>query len=59
MRGTTWNQEASCFNNAAYISHVDGEAERFIAAWCRYRSELEADTLMDLSPENAKSDAPT
>lgn len=28
-----------------------GESEKFAMAWCRYRSELEAETLMDLSPE--------
>lgn len=27
------------------------EAPKFFSAWCRYRSEIEAETLMDFSPD--------
>lgn len=33
------------------------EASKFFSAWCRYRSELEAETLMDLSPDAPKPQA--
>lgn len=46
---TRWDHEADCWANSIWI---DGsEATAFKAAWCRYRSELEADTLADLSPD--------
>lgn len=45
---TTWNYAQDCWENAIWIS--DPEAVEFRRAWCRYRSELEADTLADLSP---------
>lgn len=47
-RHTTWNYTQDCWENAIWIS--DPEAITFKAAWCRYRSELEARTLMDLTP---------
>lgn len=45
---TRWDREADDWANSIWIS--EPEATAFRAAWCRYRSELEADTLADLSP---------
>jgi len=45
---TKWNFDRDLWENAIWIS--EPEATEFSSAWCRYRSELEADTLMDLSP---------
>ncbi len=59
---TKYNFEHDCWENPIWIN--EPEATRFRAAWCRYRSELEADTLADLSLsserlaiEDAKDDA--
>jgi len=46
---TTWNRECDEYNNAIYMPDGD-KADAFKAAWCRYRSEIEADTLVDLAP---------
>jgi hypothetical protein len=48
---TKWNFERDLWENAIWIS--EPEATAFRLAWCRYRSELEADTLMDLTPSTA------
>lgn len=45
---TRWDREADDWANAIWMS--EPEATKFRKAWCRYRSELEADTLADLSP---------
>lgn len=45
---TRWDFEADIWSNDIWIS--EPEATDFKVAWRRYRSELEADTLMDLSP---------
>ena len=45
---TRWDCEQDVWANAIWIS--EPEAAAFRSSWCRYRSELEADTLMDLSP---------
>jgi hypothetical protein len=45
---TKYNFEHDGWENAIWIS--EPEATSFRSAWCRYRSELEANTLMDLSP---------
>jgi len=45
---TRWDAETSDWTNAIWIS--EPEATAFRSVWCQYRSELEADTLMDLSP---------
>lgn len=45
---TKWNFDRDLWENAIWLS--EPEASGFIAAWCRYRGELEADTLMNLSP---------
>lgn len=47
-RHTKWDAERDDWANCIWIS--DPEAAEFKAAWCRYRSELEAATLADLSP---------
>ena len=39
LRGTTWNYEAGCHNNAAYVPK--DEADAFLEAWARYRSEVD------------------
>jgi len=47
LKSSTWNIEQGDYNNAIFM---DKElADAFISAWCRYRAELEASTLMDLS----------
>ncbi len=48
-RHTHWDCDHDVWANAIWIS--EPEATAFMVAWCRYRSELEADTLMDLSPQ--------
>lgn len=45
---TTYNTEIDDYNNSVWIDK--DEAQAFLSAWCRYRSELEADTLADLTP---------
>lgn len=49
LSGTTWNQKIDSYNNAVYIRHQ--EAESFLDAWCRYRAELEAETVEDIRPD--------
>jgi hypothetical protein len=55
MKGTTWNGDLDCYNNAVYIPAK--KADGFKSAWCRYRSEMEADTLADMRP--TESDGPS
>lgn len=45
---TRWDKDGDFWANSIWIDAA--EAPAFKSAWCRYRSELEADTLMDLSP---------
>jgi hypothetical protein len=45
---TRWDHEGGYWANSIWIG--DDEAAAFKAAWCRYRSELEADMLADLEP---------
>jgi hypothetical protein len=45
---TRWDRDAGDWANSIWIS--DPEAVEFKRAWCRYRSELEADTLANLEP---------
>lgn len=54
---TTWDHEHDIWANAIWIS--EPEATAFRADWCRYRSELESETLADLRPDAimAKFDA--
>lgn len=47
MKTSTWNHEITGFNNS--VRFCGEEAKKFVEAWCQYRSELEADTLDDLS----------
>lgn len=53
---TTYNLDIGDYNNAAWI-HKD-EAPAFLSAWCRYRSELEADTLANLEPCECRRPTP-
>ena len=53
FKSSTYNNEAGEYNNAICLSQE--QYARFSAAWCRYRSELEASTLMDLSPNKEKT----
>lgn len=46
LTGSTWNSEIDFFNNTPYLR--GNEAESFIRAWCRYRSELEVDDHIDI-----------
>jgi hypothetical protein len=46
-RHTRWDCERDVWANSIWINA--DEADAFKAAWCRYRSELEVDTLADLS----------
>lgn len=48
---TRWDKETGGWANNIFI-HKD-EAPAFKAAWCRYRSELEAEILSDLTPSAA------
>lgn len=47
-RHTRWDRDADDWANAIWIN--EPEAIAFKADWCRYRSELEADDLADLTP---------
>jgi hypothetical protein len=47
---TRWDREIDGWANNAWVDAA--EAPAFMRAWCRYRSELEADTLADLEPAN-------
>ncbi len=44
---TRWDAPAGTWANNIWIDKA--EAESFLAAWCRYRSELEADDLASLT----------
>lgn len=46
---TRWDRETDGWANPIWIN--EPEATTFKAAWCRYRSELEADDLADLTPD--------
>jgi hypothetical protein len=46
---TRWDKDTGGWANNIWIDKA--EAVAFKAAWCRYRSELEADTLADLDPD--------
>jgi len=48
FKSSTYNSEFDDYNNGVYLDKKSAEA--FLSAWCRYRSELESATLMDLSP---------
>lgn len=43
MKSTTYNKEADEYNNAVFVEKE--RAQAFKAAWCVYRSELEAPML--------------
>jgi hypothetical protein len=45
---TRWDNDGDFWANSIWIDKA--EADAFLKAWCTYRSELEADTLADLSP---------
>lgn len=45
---TKWNFDRDLWENSIWIN--EPEATQFRRAWCNYRAELEADTLMDLEP---------
>lgn len=45
---TRWDFERDVWANNIWVDKEESEA--FKAAWCRYRSELEAGTLADLRP---------
>lgn len=46
---TRWNNEIDMWDNPIYIAQ--DESDQFIGAWCRYRSEIESETLADLRPD--------
>ena len=48
---TRWDTEAGGWANNLWIDKT--EAAAFMRAWCRYRSELEAETLADLVRDDA------
>lgn len=50
---TRWDNDGDFWANSIWIDKA--EAESFMRAWCGYRSELEADTLADLSPTDEPS----
>ena len=47
FKSTRWSSEMDVWDNSAFLRHE--EAKSFLKAWCTYRSELEAGTLMDLT----------
>lgn len=47
-RMTTWSQGMDGWQNPVYVPK--DESELFMAAWCRYRAEIEAETLESISP---------
>ena len=51
-RHTRWDWDRDDWANAIWISQP--EATTFLADWYRYRSELESETLADLSPDAAQ-----
>lgn len=51
---TRWDKETDGWANNIWIDGA--EAQAFKQAWCRYRSELEADDLADLSPNELVRD---
>jgi hypothetical protein len=46
---TTWDMAGDTWANAIWLS--EPEATAFKAAWCRYRSEIESETLANLEPD--------
>ena len=48
---TRWDKDSDFWANSVWIDRAD--AASFMAAWRRYRSELEAETLADMRPTNA------
>lgn len=38
---TKWNFEQDTWENAIWVSNIDKQAEKFIAAWCAYRAEVD------------------
>lgn len=52
MKYSTYNTEFDDYNNAVFFGKEEGE--KFKAAWCRYRHELESATLKDLRPVEAQ-----
>lgn len=46
---TRWDAETDGWANNIWIDGA--EADAFKTAWCRYRSELEADSLANLEPD--------
>lgn len=48
-RHTRWDFEHDNWANNIWIDGA--EAAPFLRAWCRYRSELEGDTLANLEPD--------
>lgn len=51
-RHTRWDTEADAWANNIWLDA--SEAGAFINAWCKYRHELEADTLAALAPAKAE-----
>lgn len=49
---TRYDKEADTWSNPIYIG--ESEAAGFLRAWCDYRAELEADTLIDPYPDNSE-----
>lgn len=48
FKGSTWDRESDYYNNVVHL--IKEEAASFRKAWCRYRSELESETLADITP---------
>lgn len=49
---TRWDADRDMWANNIWIDKA--EAAAFMHAWCRYRGELEADTLANLEPDQRK-----
>ena len=49
LSGTTWNQEIDAYNNSIWLRHE--EAKSFLQCWCRYRAEIEAETIINIGAD--------
>lgn len=52
---TRWDKDTGGWANNIWIDKA--EADAFLRAWCRYRAELEADDLADLTPDHLRPNA--
>ena len=54
-RMTVYDMQSDHWTNPIYIA--EDEASDFLSAWCRYRSEIESETLASLEPIETTQEA--